>query len=163
MVDHRLALESSEAEVKDFIEEPLGDASRPWIMEHHDRAALGIELKPAAEDKPGNVSPATTMRMVVNRMHGTCHSRWSLATWLGRDIRSQSPRFVGVDLIHLRFDYLLHRIPCGDLSDVGVGIDIALPFPLPCPSVDGAKFTGLLGGRSDARQLGGYDTNKNDL
>ena len=143
LINHRLALESRDAELEGFIEELLGDASRLWSMHHNDRAGLAIELKPTLEDKvwiPGG--SATPMRMVVaTRIHETCTLRFKVTRYPVRLNRT-----------HPCIDVLPQRILVGDSYDVRVSEDITLRFPLSRPFVDGAKFTGLLcgGWRSDA-------------
>ena len=44
LINHSLVPESRDAELEGFIEERPGDGSRLWLMHHHDRAALVIEL-----------------------------------------------------------------------------------------------------------------------
>jgi hypothetical protein len=78
LINHRLALERSKAELEDFLEELPGDGGRLWSMHHHDRAALGIEFEPEPEDKGRIGVSATPMRMVINRMRGTCNLRCKL-------------------------------------------------------------------------------------
>ena len=117
----------------------VGDVYHLWPVHQQNRAALVVELPPAADDNILVIRDISAFPMILVAKHKneTCDLRSNGSV----DVRN--PHLKRVYLIMIHHGTLNRKILMGDRCDVGVVIYVALNVQSSCLFVDSAEITGL--------------------